>query len=155
MTEFRALVLDEKDGKVVPSVKRVSDSELPQGDVTVAITHSTLNYKDGMILAGLGRIVRKYPHVPGVDFAGVVESSASPAFKPGDKVVLTGWRVGEWQWGGYAEKARVKAEWLVPLPARLSPPHAMATRPPRLPAAPPVLPLKSPHPQPPPPDTPR
>ncbi|HEX9466055.1 MAG TPA: MDR family oxidoreductase [Alphaproteobacteria bacterium] len=126
MTEFRALVLDEKDGKVVPSVKRVSDSELPQGDVTVAITHSTLNYKDGMILAGLGRIVRKYPHVPGVDFAGVVESSASPAFKPGDKVVLTGWRVGEWQWGGYAEKARVKAEWLVPLPSGMSLQHAMA-----------------------------
>jgi len=126
MAEFRALVLDEKDGKVTPSVKTVSDSELPPGDVTVAITHSTLNYKDGLILAGLGRIVRKYPHVPGIDFAGVVENSASPAFKPGDKVVLTGWRVGEWVWGGYAEKARVKSEWLVPLPAGLSAQQAMA-----------------------------
>ena len=126
MAEFRALVLDEKDGKVVPSFKAVSDADLPPGDVTVAITHSTLNYKDGLILAGLGRIVRKYPHVPGIDFAGVVETSASAAFKPGDKVILTGWRVGEWFWGGYAEKARVKAEWLVPLPQGLSAQQAMA-----------------------------
>lgn len=126
MTEFRALVLDEKDGKVAPSFRRVSDSDLPAGDVTVRVTHSTLNYKDGMIIHGLGRIVRKYPHVPGIDFAGVVENSASPAFKPGDKVVLTGWRVGEWQWGGYAEKARVKSEWLVPLPQGMSPQQAMA-----------------------------
>lgn len=126
MADFRALVLEEKDGKVSSSLKQVSESELPSGDLTVAITHSTLNYKDGLILAGLGRIVRKYPHVPGIDFAGVVESSASPAFKPGDKVVLTGWRVGEWYWGGYAEKARVKSEWLVPLPAGMSPRQAMA-----------------------------
>ncbi|HTP84489.1 MAG TPA: MDR family oxidoreductase [Alphaproteobacteria bacterium] len=126
MADFRALVLDERDGKVTPSLKTVSESELPPGDVTVAVSHSTLNYKDGMILAGLGRIVRKYPHVPGIDFAGMVESSASPAFKPGDKVVLTGWRVGEWYWGGYAQKARVKAEWLVPLPSGMSPQQAMA-----------------------------
>jgi acrylyl-CoA reductase (NADPH) len=126
MGEFRALVLDEKDGKVTPSVKIVSESELPPGDVTVAVTHSTLNYKDGLIMAGLGRIVRKYPHVPGIDFAGVVEASASPAVKPGDKVVLTGWRVGEWYWGGYAGKARVKGEWLVPLPSGMSPQQAMA-----------------------------
>ncbi len=126
MADFRALVLDERDGKVTPSLKTVSESELPPGDVTVAISHSTLNYKDGMILAGLGRIVRKYPHVPGIDFAGVVESSASPMFRPGDKVVLTGWRVGEWYWGGYAQKARVKAEWLVPLPSGMSPQQAMA-----------------------------
>lgn len=126
MAEFRALVLDEKDGKVTSSLKSVAESDLPQGDVQVSITHSTLNYKDGLILAGLGRIVRKYPHVPGIDFAGVVESSASPAFKPGDKVVLTGWRVGEWHWGGYAQKARVKSEWLVPLPAGMSLQQAMA-----------------------------
>src|SRR5215472_14019842 len=123
MADFRALVLEEKVGA---SLKTVPDSELPQGDVTVAVSHSTLNYKDGLILAGLGRIVRKYPHVPGIDFAGTVESSASPAFKPGDKVVLTGWRVGEWHWGGYAQKARVKAEWLVPLPPAMSPQQAMA-----------------------------
>jgi acrylyl-CoA reductase (NADPH) len=126
MSDFRALVLEEKDGKVAASLKAVPESELPAGDVTVSISHSTLNYKDGLILAGLGRIVRKYPHVPGIDFAGIVESSASPAFKPGDKVVLTGWRVGEWHWGGYAQKARVKAEWLVPLPAAMSPQQAMA-----------------------------
>ena len=126
MTDFRALVLDEKDGKVAASLKAVGESDLPPGDVTVSVTHSTLNYKDGLILAGLGRIVRKYPHVPGIDFAGVVESSASPAFKPGDKVVLTGWRVGEWYWGGYAQRARVKSEWLVPLPAGMSLQQAMA-----------------------------
>jgi acrylyl-CoA reductase (NADPH) len=126
MADFRALVLEEKDGKVSSSLRQVSDNELPSGDVTVAITHSTLNYKDGLILAGLGRIVRKYPHVPGIDFAGVVERSTSPAFKPGDNVVLTGWRVGEWYWGGYAEKARVKSEWLVPLPDGMSPRQAMA-----------------------------
>ncbi|MBV8534499.1 MAG: oxidoreductase [Alphaproteobacteria bacterium] len=126
MADFRALVLDERDGKVTPSLKSVSENDLPPGDVTVAISHSTLNYKDGMILAGLGRIVRKYPHVPGIDFAGVVETSASPAFKPGDKVVLTGWRVGEWYWGGFAQKARVRADWLVPLPSGMSPQQAMA-----------------------------
>lgn len=126
MGNFRALVLEEKDGKVASSLQSVSDDVLPQGDVTVAVTHSTLNYKDGLILVGLGRIVRKYPHVPGIDFAGTVESSSSPAFKPGDKVVLTGWRVGEWYWGGYAEKARVKAEWLVPLPSGMSLQQAMA-----------------------------
>lgn len=126
MGHFRALVLEEKDGKVSSSLQSVSEGALPPGDVTVAVTHSTLNYKDGLILAGLGRIVRKYPHVPGIDFAGIVESSNSPAFKPGDKVVLTGWRVGEWYWGGYAQKARVKAEWLMPLPSGLSLQQAMA-----------------------------
>jgi acrylyl-CoA reductase (NADPH) len=126
MSSFRALVLEEKDGKVSSALQSVDDSALPPGDVTVAVSHSTLNYKDGLILAGLGRIVRKYPHVPGIDFAGTVERSDSPAFKPGDKVILTGWRVGEWYWGGYAQKARVKAEWLVPLPFGMSPQQAMA-----------------------------
>jgi acrylyl-CoA reductase (NADPH) len=126
MAEFRALVLDEKDGKVVPSLKDVSEADLPAGDVTVAVTHSTLNYKDGLILAGIGRLVRKYPHVPGIDFAATVESSTAPDYKPGDKVLLTGWRVGEAHWGGFARKARVKSEWLVPLPAGLSPQQAMA-----------------------------
>ncbi len=123
---FRALVLEDKDGKVSPSLQTLDEALLPPGDVTVAVTHSTLNYKDGMVLAGLGRIVRKYPHVPGVDFAGVVEQSTSPLFKSGDSVILTGWRVGEWYWGGYAEKARVKGEWLVPLPAGIGAQQAMA-----------------------------
>ncbi|MEW5726611.1 MAG: MDR family oxidoreductase, partial [Pseudomonadota bacterium] len=96
------------------------------GDVTVRIDYSTLNYKDGMILNGLGRLVRQYPHVPGIDFAGTVDASDNPAWKPGDKVILTGWRVGEIHWGGHAQKARVKGEWLVPLPAGLTTRQAMA-----------------------------
>jgi acrylyl-CoA reductase (NADPH) len=126
MTSFRALVLDKEGGKVVPRIESVNDSRLPQGDVTVRVEYSTLNYKDGMILQGQGRLVRQYPHVPGVDFAGTVEKSSSPEFKPGDPVVLTGWRVGELHWGGYAERARVKAEWLVRRPERLSAKQAMA-----------------------------
>ncbi len=126
MADFRALVLEEKDGTVTSSLQRVAEDRLPAGDVTVAVTHSTLNYKDGMILHGLGRIVRQYPHVPGIDFAGTVEHSTSPDFKPGDAVILTGWRVGEWYWGGYAERARVKSDWLVKLPQGMSAQQAMA-----------------------------
>lgn len=123
---FRALVLEENQGKVSSSIRELDDSALPQGEVTVAIEYSTLNYKDGLVLNGLGKLVRTYPHVPGIDFAGTVESSDSKDFKPGDKVVLTGWRVGEMHWGGYATKARVKADWLVPLPAGLDTRQAMA-----------------------------
>src|SRR5208283_2217297 len=101
-------------------------SSLPQGEVTVAVHYSTLNYKDGMVLQGLGRLVRRYPHIPGIDFAGTVERSDSPQFRPGDKVILTGWRVGELQWGGYAQKARVKADWLVRLPEAMTTGQAMA-----------------------------
>ena len=126
MASFAALVLDENDGKVVPSFRSLDESMLPDGDVTVDVTHSTLNYKDGLILNGIGRLVRKYPHVPGIDFAGVVASSRSPDYKPGDKVILTGWRVGETHWGGYAQKARVRAEWLVPMPDGLTSRRAMA-----------------------------
>ena len=123
---FRALVLEETDGKVASTIKELGEESLPEGDVTVDITHSTLNYKDGMILKGLGRLVRQYPHVPGVDFAGKVLESSNRAWKPGDSVVLTGWRVGETRWGGYAGKARVKSEWLVRLPKGLTPHRAMA-----------------------------
>ena len=113
MASFRALVLHEEDGKVAPRVEAVDEARLPAGEVTVAVEYSTLNYKDGMILQGIGRLVRNYPHIPGIDFAGTVERSDAPEFKPGDPVILTGWRVGEAHWGGYAEKARVKADWLV------------------------------------------
>ncbi|TAN74096.1 MAG: oxidoreductase, partial [Magnetospirillum sp.] len=113
-------MLDEDGGKVRASIRRLSENDLPAGDVTVRVDYSTLNYKDGLILNGLGRLVRTYPHVPGVDFAGTVESSDSAEYKPGDKVILTGWRVGETHWGGFAAKARVKADWLVPLPAGLT-----------------------------------
>ena len=118
---FKALVLErDEDGAVTGSVQELKDSQLPpDGDTTVRISHSTLNYKDGLCLTGAGGLVRKYPHVPGVDFAGVVESTSDPRYQPGDSVVLTGWRVGEVRWGGYAERARVKADWLVPMPAGL------------------------------------
>ncbi|MDC0033847.1 oxidoreductase [Alphaproteobacteria bacterium] len=123
---FRALVLEEADKKVSASIQELDEAQLPDGDVTVAITYSTLNYKDGMILNGIGRLVRNYPHVPGIDFSGTVQSSSSSDYAPGDKVILTGWRVGEAHWGGYAEKARVKSGWLVPLPDGLSEKQAMA-----------------------------
>jgi acrylyl-CoA reductase (NADPH) len=126
MTEFNAMVLHEKDGKVEPRFERLDETLLPPGEVLVRVEYSTLNYKDGMILEGIGRLVRKYPHVPGVDFAGTVEESSDPAVKPGDKVVLTGWRVGENTWGGYAEKARVKAGQLVKLPRGIDTRRAMA-----------------------------
>ena len=126
MSDVRALVLREAEGKVEARLERIPESALPEGEVTVAVEYSTLNYKDGMILNGLGRLVRKYPHVPGVDFAGAVESSRSSDYKPGDKVVLTGWRVGEMQWGGFAEKARVQASHLVRLPEGLTTRNAMA-----------------------------
>ncbi|MGF1628729.1 MAG: MDR family oxidoreductase [Kiloniellaceae bacterium] len=123
---FKAILVEESDGKVSAELTELDESELPEEEVTVAVEYSTLNYKDGMVLNGLGRLVRNYPHVPGVDLAGTVEASSDPAYKPGDKVILTGWRVGELHWGGYAEKARVKADWLVPLPEGLTTKRAMA-----------------------------
>jgi len=126
MSTFRALVLHEEGGRVVPRLESVDDSRLPPGEVTVRVEYSTLNYKDGMILRGQGRLVRQYPHVPGIDFAGTVEESWSPDFAPGDPVILTGWRVGEVQWGGYAERARVRADYLVRRPEGLSARQAMA-----------------------------
>lgn len=123
---FKALVLEESDGTVTPAIRDIGVADLPAGDVTVAIDYSDLNYKDGMVVRNLGRLVRTFPHVPGVDFAGTVESSESPDFRPGDRVVLTGWRVGEAHWGGYAQNARVDAGWLVPLPDGLSTQQAMA-----------------------------
>jgi len=126
MPTFRALVLREEGGKVVPRIEAVDEALLPPGEVTVKIECSTLNYKDGMILQGLGRLVRTYLHIPGIDFAGTVEHSEAPEFEPGDPIILTGWRVGEAQWGGYAEKARVKAAYLVRRPDQLSARQAMA-----------------------------
>jgi acrylyl-CoA reductase (NADPH) len=123
---FKGLLLRETDGKVTSAIESLSEDQLPIGDVTVRVTHSTLNYKDGLVLNGLGRLVRQYPHVPGVDFAGEVVQSSHAKFKAGDKVILTGWRVGEAQWGGYAELARVKGDWLVHLPDGLSLRQAMA-----------------------------
>ena len=124
---FNALIVEkDEDGKTHADIQQIAEDRLPEGDVTVAVEHSTVNYKDGLCLGAGGGLVRKYPHVPGIDFAGTVESSSDPRYKPGDKVVLTGWRVGEAHWGGYAQKARVKADWLVPLPGGLTTRQAMA-----------------------------
>lgn len=128
MSEFNALVVDkdEETGKTSAAVKPLTLADLPEGDVTVAVEYSTVNYKDGLCIGPGGGLVRKYPHVPGIDFAGTVEASSDARYKAGDKVVLTGWRVGEAHWGGYGQKARVKADWLVPLPAGLDTRQAMA-----------------------------
>ena len=124
---FKALVVDKSDdGTISQSIRTLEDSALPEGDVTIAVSYSTVNYKDGLAITGKGGIVRNYPHVPGIDLAGTVERSDDPRFKPGDKVVVTGWRVGEMHWGGYAQKARMKADWIVPLPDGLSEKQAMA-----------------------------
>ena len=123
---FRALVIAQEEGKIVANVETLSADALPAGDVLVRVQFSDLNYKDGLVLKGLGKLVRSYPHVPGIDFVGTVEASQSPRFKPGDAVILTGWRVGEIHWGGYATLARVKADWLVPLPKGLTAREAMA-----------------------------
>jgi acrylyl-CoA reductase (NADPH) len=124
---FKALVMEAGADGAVAAVRELSDDALPAGDVTVRVEYSTLNYKDGLCLSAKGGgLVRNYPHVPGIDFAGVVEASDDARYKPGDRVVLTGWRVGEAYWGGYAQKARVKADWLVPLPATLTTRDAMA-----------------------------
>jgi len=124
---FKALIVDKDDeGKTSAGVQSLDESRLPDGDVTVAVEYSTVNYKDGLCLGSGGGLVKTYPHVPGIDFAGTVEASDDPRYTPGDKVVLTGWRVGEIWWGGYAQKARVKADWLVPLPEGLTTRDAMA-----------------------------
>src|SRR6056297_258732 len=124
---FRAVLVEKDDeGKTSASVQTLADDRLPEGEVTVAVDYSTVNYKDGLCIGPGGGLVRNYPHVPGIDFAGTVKASDDARYKPGDKVVLTGWRVGEAHWGGYSEKARVKADWLVPLPEGLSTRQAMA-----------------------------
>src|SRR5712671_3621773 len=123
---FKALVVDNSSGVVVASVRDLDEASLPPGNVTVAVEYSGINYKDGLVATGAGGLVKRYPHVPGIDFAGSVLASRDPAYKPGDKVVLTGWRVGEVQWGGLAQKASVNGDWLVPLPAGLTTRQAMA-----------------------------
>lgn len=124
---FDALVVEkDTDGQTQAGVRQLELADLPEGEVTVAVAWSTVNYKDGLCLGAGGGLVRRYPHVPGIDFAGVVEASSDPRYRPGDPVVLTGWRVGEAHWGGYSQKARVKADWLVPLPEGLTLRQAMA-----------------------------
>ena len=123
---FRGLVLDQADGGVAASVKELDESDLPDGEVTVAVRYSDLNYKDGMILKGIGRLVRDYPHVPGIDLAGRVTATSAPGIAVGDEILVTGYRMGEIRWGGYAERARVPADWVVKIPDGLDARRAMA-----------------------------
>lgn len=123
---FRALVVDKVDGVVVADLRDLDEAQLPDGDVAVEVAYSTVNYKDGLAVTGRGPVVRKYPMVPGIDFAGTVIDSRHPDFSPGDAVVLNGWGVGESHWGGFSEKARLRGDWLVPLPPAFSPAQAMA-----------------------------
>ena len=125
---FRALVMEQQaDGAAMAQLRDLDEAALPAGEVTVAVDYSTLNYKDGLCLSAKGGgLVRAYPHVPGIDFAGRVQASTDARYAPGDRVVLTGWRVGEAHWGGYAQRARVKADWLVPLPDGITTRQAMA-----------------------------
>lgn len=123
---FRALVVHERpEGREV-AIQELPLTMLPAGEVLVRIAYSTLNYKDGLAVTGKGKVLRQNPMAPGIDFAGTVVESASPRFKPGDDVVLTGWGVGERHWGGFSQLNRVPAEWLVPLPKGLTLRQAMA-----------------------------
>src|SRR3954469_15417343 len=126
MDDFKALMLSRGDGAVSAAWTTLRESDLMDGDVTVRVTHSTVNYKDGLALTAKSPVVRRFPMIPGIDFAGVVESSSNPEFKPGDAVVLNGWGTGETHLGGYGEKSRVKGDWLVPLPKGLTGAQAMA-----------------------------
>ena len=127
MAGFQALLLEQgADRKVSGRIADLPDDRLPAGDVTVKVDYSTLNYKDGLVLTTGGGLVKTWPHVGGIDFAGTVERSDNPHWHRGDKVVLNGWRVGELHWGGFATRARVKGEWLTRLPKSISTRHAMA-----------------------------
>jgi acrylyl-CoA reductase (NADPH) len=127
LADFKAVVIEKAEkGGQPPKLGTFSDADLMDGDVTVRVTHSTVNYKDGLALTGKAPVVRRFPMIPGIDFAGVVEQSSNPDWKAGDKVVLNGWGTGETHLGAYAERSRVKGDWLVPLPEGLGPDEAMA-----------------------------
>ncbi len=123
---FSALMLTEVEGKTEAKIEQLTDGDLPEGDVLLEIDYSSLNYKDALAVSGKGKIVRNWPMVPGIDIAGTVLESDSGDYQPGDKVVLTGWSVGERYWGGYAQRQRVRSEWLVPMPEGLDSRRAMA-----------------------------
>jgi acrylyl-CoA reductase (NADPH) len=123
---FKGILINKDDNGYRAELADIDDAQLPEGNVTVRVSHSTLNYKDGLAITGKGPIVRQFPMVPGVDLAGTVEDSSDPDFKPGDQVVLNGWGVGEGHWGGLAERARLQGKWLIPLPSAFTPAQAMA-----------------------------
>ncbi len=126
MGTFKAIRIDKSDAGYQAAFTDFDEADLMDGDVTVRVSHSTVNYKDGLAITGKSPVVRRFPMIPGIDFAGVVEASTNPAFKQGDEVLLNGWGLGETHLGGYAQKARVKADWLTPLPAGLTRAQAMA-----------------------------
>ena len=123
---FKGIVIDKDEAGYRAAVRDIDEAELPEGDVTVRVAYSSLNYKDGLAITGKGPVVRKFPMVPGIDIAGTVESSSHPDYAPGQRVLLNGWGVGETHWGGLAQKARLKGEWLVPLPAAFDEKQAVA-----------------------------
>jgi acrylyl-CoA reductase (NADPH) len=123
---FNAILVERDAEPYRASIKSLDEAQLPQGDVTVRIDYSTVNYKDALAITGKGPVVRQFPMVPGIDFAGTVETSGNSAYQDGDRVVLNGWGVGETHWGGLAQIARVKSDWLIPLPATLTSRQAMA-----------------------------
>ena len=123
---FRGILIEKDESGYRAAVREIDEASLPDGNVTVRVSHSTLNYKDGLAITGKGPVVRKFPMVPGIDLAGIVEESTDPQYRPGDAVLLNGWGVGEGHWGGLAQKARLKGDWLIPLPAGFSPAQAMA-----------------------------
>jgi acrylyl-CoA reductase (NADPH) len=123
---FNAILVEREPPPYRASLKKLDESQLPAGDVTVRVEYSTLNYKDALAITGKGPVVRQFPLVPGIDFAGTVVESSNPAYKSGDKVLLNGWGIGETHWGGLAQVARVKADWLIPLPGALTARQAMA-----------------------------
>ncbi|CNC83217.1 MDR family oxidoreductase [Yersinia pseudotuberculosis] len=122
---MRALILEQIEGRTTAEVRQISSSQLPAGNVTVDVNWSSLNYKDALAITGQGKIIRQFPMVPGIDFAGTVHSSEDPRFHIGQSVLLTGWGVGENHWGGLAEQARVNGDWLVPMPDGLDARKAM------------------------------
>lgn len=123
---FKGILIEKDDAGYRANLKDIDEAQLPEGDVTVRVSHSTLNYKDGLAITGKGPVVRRFPMVPGIDLVGTVESSTHAEYQPGDSVLLNGWGVGEGHWGGLAQKARLKGDWLVPLPKQFSPQQAMA-----------------------------
>ncbi|MEN3371592.1 MDR family oxidoreductase [Dechloromonas sp. ZS-1] len=123
---FKGILIEKDESGYRAGLRDIDESQLPEGDVTVRVSHSTLNYKDGLAITGKGPVVRKFPMVPGIDLVGTVEDSSHPGYKPGDAVLLNGWGVGEGHWGGLAQKARLNGNWLVPLPASFTPQQAMS-----------------------------
>ena len=117
---FKGILIEKDENNYSATLKDIDDSLLPEGDVTVRVAFSSLNYKDGLAITGKSPVVRRFPMIPGVDLAGTVEASSNPDYQVGDSVLLNGWGVGETHWGGFAQKARVKGDWLVPLPSAFS-----------------------------------